>query len=539
MSTRTRLTISYAVVLLGTTIAFALALLFARRTGATQRIAQQSSVVADGVLDAIKNDQLGGRHFTAVDSTRDLNGVIRPVIRPTKEIAELLDRKPGYFLVMDSQDKLLYSSSAVRLLSVEDQQSLMDVALRLRPTEAAIVPLADTVLDSKLLLVARRDAAVGPNISRVVAGMPTTVADIAPALLFGTMIALLPVILLLSLAFAYWIAGRAFHPVDQIINEVEAITDGRSLHRRLPVDHSNDELARLASTLNAMIARLETSFSALRRFTADASHELRTPLTVLRADVERAMHPRTTRGERMVALEEALHETARMADLVDSLLTLARADEGRFDLHRSRIHLEPIAREVYETAVILGEESGLTVDLPAVEDAVVLGERNRLRHLFLNLVTNAIKYTPRGGRVEISLQRRAHDEVSFTVRDTGIGIAASDLPHVFERFWRADRVRSRRVAGPDGLSAVDRGGGFGLGLSIAQWIVQAHGGTLTVQSRLGRGSIFTVILPTADESASENEVHVGVATGDDVDASRAGREDVVAQVDSNSDFTDS
>ena len=527
-STRTRLTVSYAVVLLGTLVAFAVALSFARRAGAHQRLVEQASSIADDVLEDIRGAQLAGHAFTTLDA--------KGVIRGTQDIAELLDRKPGYFLVLDSQDKLLYSSSTVRLLSADDQQGLFDVAIKLGRGEAAIVPLVDTVFDSKLLLISRRDTTVGPFISRVVAGMPTETAEVAPQLLFGTMLALLPIILLLSLAFAYWMAGRAFRPVDEIINEVEAITDGRSLHRRLPVDHSNDELSRLAATLNAMIARLETSFSALRRFTADASHELRTPLTVLRADVERAMHPGTSRAERMVALEEALHETARMADLVDSLLTLARADEGRFDLHREPVHLEPITREIYETAMILGEEAGLTVELPVVEDVIVLGDRNRLRHLFLNLVTNAIKYTPRGGRVELSLQRRANEEVAFVVRDTGIGIAASDLPHVFERFWRADRVRSRRVpvAGGGALTTVDQGGGFGLGLSIAQWIVQAHGGSLTVQSRLGRGSIFTVILPMA--SAAE----ASAARSSGEREARETTEDVAsAKADANIDFTDS
>ena len=258
------------------------------------------------------------------------------------------------------------------------------------------------------------------------------------------------------------------------------------MHRRLPADSSNDELARLGITVNAMLSRLETSFAALRRFTADASHELKTPLTVLRADVERSMHPSTNRGDRMVALEEALQETARMSDLVDSLLTLARADEGRFDIYREAIDLEPLMREVYETAVILGEDAGLAISMPSLEDGVVMGDRTRLRQLFLNLVTNAIKYTPRGGRVELSVTRRGNDEIVVVVRDTGIGIAANDLPHVFDRFWRADRVRSRS----------SERGGFGLGLAISQWIVQAHGGTLAVQSRLGRGSMFTVVLPT-------------------------------------------
>ena len=199
---------------------------------------------------------------------------------------------------------------------------------------------------------------------------------------------------------------------------------------------------RLNETLNEMIARLETSFGALRRFTADASHELKTPLAVLRADVERAMSASPQSNEQLIALEEALQETRRMSDLVDSLLTLARADEGRFDVVREPVALEPLVREVFESAVILGEDAGLTVSLPVVEPATVLGDAPRLRQLFMNLVMNAIKYTPRGGRIDVSLSHRL-DGVTFSVRDTGVGIAATDLPHIFERFWRADRVRSR------------------------------------------------------------------------------------------------
>jgi signal transduction histidine kinase len=159
------------------------------------------------------------------------------------------------------------------------------------------------------------------------------------------------------------------------------------------------------------------------------------------------------------------------------------------------VQLGPLVRDVYETAMILGEEASLTVSMSVLEEGLVDGDARRLRQLFLNLITNAIKYTPTGGRVELSLSQRVGDEIAFTVRDTGIGMSAADLSHVFERFWRADRARSR----------TSERGGFGLGLAISQWIAQAHGGRIAVQSRLGRGSVFTVTLPLLTNVAGRKE----------------------------------
>jgi len=557
MSTRTRLTIAFSALLLGTLVVFALAIGLERRDEASQALTEEVQTEAGHVLSTIQKAQAAGQQLTNLDSV----SFSTPVIRPTSALGELLDPLPGYFMVVDAQGKLIYVSTLTRLLSSDDQAMFFQFADSLDPTGAVgrrlTVGGPDTTRQRQLLVLSRRDPAVGPNISTVLAALPTDNSEIPVGLLIGTILALAPLIVLASIVVAYITAGRAFRPVDELINEVEAITDGRSLHRRLPADQSNDELARLGATVNAMLERLEDSFGALRRFTADASHELKTPLTVLRADVERAMHPRAKPNERMVALEEALHETTRMSNLVDSLLTLARGDEGRFDLHRVPVQIEALVREVYETAGILGEDAGLTVVLPRVEPAVVLGDATRLRQLLLNLVTNAIKYTPRGGRVEIAMQCRPAavpggtpadaptelppGDVAITVRDTGIGISANDLPHVFDRFWRADRARSRRaVMARDGASVgAAEGGGFGLGLAISQWIVQAHGGSLTVQSRLGRGSIFTVILPLAPEPAT---IAPGPSSEPDTPLP-ASAVDVAADArdtsDHNSDFTNS
>jgi signal transduction histidine kinase len=465
---------AYAAALAGTMLAFAVALWAARRAGTYEELHRYATTEANLALNVIRQAEEAGQPVTVL---RD--SIIGPVITPT--LRTLLEGMPDYVLVLDSSGRSLYLSFAVRQLNVDYRAALQAAAITVPPTGVAQIV---RVGGDELLLVARSPGSTESAVSRVVVAASMRSAQLALRELVGTSLIIAPILLLASLGLAYVIAGRALQPIDVVINEVQAITDGRSLHRRLPVVHSGDEIARLTVTLNEMIERLEKSFGALRRFTADASHELKTPLTVLRADVERAMNSTTAKSERLVALEEALQETTRMADLVDSLLTLARADEGRFDLHREPVELEPLAREVFETAAILGEAAGVSVHMPAVEPTSVMGDHMRLRQLFMNLVTNALKYTPRGGSVEIMLSRFEKTAV-FSVRDTGIGISAADLPHVFERFYRADRARSR---------SAERGG-FGLGLAISQWIAEAHGGTISVRSRLTRGSTFTVTLP--------------------------------------------
>ena len=493
-SLRARLTVAYGFALVGSLVVFAVALYYARAARGQQELGTMALEQGDRALAILRAASRAGTELTVERQTGEGSGRYGTRVYATEDLRSIMERVPGYFILYDRDDRQIYSSVGIRQLPDEDRSAIDEAAVELVPGGQGIsVEVSDSLFGGRLLLAARRDPALLPNITRIVAGAPTTFAELSPSLLVGTLLVVFPVILLVSVAASYVIAGRAIEPVETLINEVEAITDGRSLHRRLPSDLGNEELSRLGTTLNAMIARLETSFGALRRFTADASHELKTPLTVLRADVERAMHPNAAGSEAMQALEEALQETTRMADLVDSLLTLARADEGRFDIHREAVPLGPLVRDVYETAVILGEHAGLDVTMSVLEEGVVDGDVRRLRQLFLNLITNAIKYTPRGGKVELSLSQRMGGEIAFTVRDSGIGISAADLPHIFDRFWRADRARSR---------ASERGG-FGLGLAISQWIAQAHGGRISVQSRLGRGSVFTVTLPLLTDAGSD------------------------------------
>ena len=481
-SIRTRITVSYALAFAATMFAFSAVVWAERRAAARQDLRERATQTAELGIRILQQTGVENEPMTIDTASLIGHGL-------TTRYKALLDALPGYVIIGDATHAV-YQSPAVRALSEKDLGTLMAAAFKVTATTEAYVTLDDD--SAQVLLVARFEPpTVIPAVRRIVAGVSTQALDVAGAQVLFLSLVVAPLILLISAVTAWTLAGRLLQPIDQMVNDVEAISDGRSLHRRIPVEDLGDEIGRLGTTLNAMIGRLETSFAALRRFTADASHELKTPLTVLRADIERAMTTPQGSTDQLVALEEGLQETTRMADLVESLLTLARADEGRFDLHRAPVEMEPLVREVAETANILGEAAGILVSVPVLQHVTVLGDRVRLRQLFLNLVTNAIKYTAKGGKVELTLESTDGAAV-FTVKDTGIGIAGADLPFIFDRFWRVDRVRSRG----------GERGGVGLGLAISQWIAQAHGGSINVSSRLGRGSGFAVTipaLPTADD----------------------------------------
>jgi two-component system OmpR family sensor kinase len=483
---RGRLTLAYAIALGATLLLFAAVMVSSSRQSA-QRVLQMR-VESSGRLGSRIIEQAGATLYQSPIVAGD--SLARPTLL-SAGVASRLATVPGYVLVADA-NRLLFASGPITQLWWQDQAKLVQsMRASFSPERpAGLVPL-DSVPGRVFAQVRFLPASErGPALRILTAESAEEIElyrlDIIPAIVVA-----FPLIFVLSVFAAWGLAGTTLEPVNHLIGDIEAIQDGRSLHRRLPVESDENELDRIAARVNAMIERLEGSFAALRRFTADASHELKTPLTVMRADIERAMSAPHVPPDLLPALEEALAESARMADLVDSLLTLARADEGRFDIHREVVDLRAMVEDVFETATILGEGQGVSVTLSAIEPVTVMGDRVRLRQLLLNLVTNAVKYTARDGSVTVSLERRGAD-AAFAVHDTGQGIAAADLPFIFDRFWRADRARSR---------GAERGG-FGLGLAIAQWIAHAHGGAITVASRLGRGSTFTVTLPAEPPSAS-------------------------------------
>jgi heavy metal sensor kinase len=280
---------------------------------------------------------------------------------------------------------------------------------------------------------------------------------------------------------AYWLARKALAPMDRLRRTADAITADR-LDQRLAVPNPHDELGLLAQTINAMIARLERSFAEVRRFTADASHELRTPLTALRTEVEVALRKPLSAAEQQQLLGSLLEELGRMSRLTDQLLTLSRRDAGVEQFDPAPLDLHSLVAGVVDTMQPLAESNGLRLRLDGQGLVQVVGDAGRLRQVFINLLDNALKYTPAGGTVTVRVGQR---DLSATVAvvDTGIGIPPEHLPHVFDRFYRVDKARTRAA------------GGTGLGLSIAQSIIKAHGGTIEITASPGQGTVCTVTLP--------------------------------------------
>jgi heavy metal sensor kinase len=302
-----------------------------------------------------------------------------------------------------------------------------------------------------------------------------------------------PVTLGLATLCGLWLGRRALAPVARIADDARSITE-RNLSARLAVPDSGDELQRLSETLNDMLDRIELSFTRTRQFTADASHELRAPMTLIYTAAQYALRRERSREELVDGMQKILRESQRTTALIDDLLLLARGDASVETASLEAIDAAPLLREAGEQATTMAAAKGIRVSVQLDSDPLpVRANEAQLRRLLLILVDNALKYTPSGGRVTIAGTADAAD-VSLSIADTGSGIAQEDLPHVFERFWRADKVRSREA------------GGTGLGLTIARQIAEAHAARLSVESELGRGSVFSVRLPRPPADAQGGAV---------------------------------
>ncbi len=291
----------------------------------------------------------------------------------------------------------------------------------------------------------------------------------------------LPTVLILSVLGGEFLTRQALRPVDAMAQVADRIAGG-DLSRRIPADPSGDELARLAETFNRMLERLEDSVRRIWQFSADASHELRTPLTILKGETEMALREARTVEEFQQTLGSGLEEINRISKIVEELFLLSKADLGEARLERRPVALASLFKETLSHMEILAKEKHLSLTFDCRDEVTIIGDTDRLRELLLNLVENAIRYTPSEGKIVVVLFRE-RDEARITVSDTGIGITKEDLQQVFDRFYRADGARALHPKGS------------GLGLPICKWIVEAHGGTIDVTSEPGRGTAFTLRFP--------------------------------------------
>jgi len=405
----------------------------------------------------------------------DIGEVVSIYFRSSDELVQLSARGSNVPYDTEMVQKAIGGTSSFATIETADGEQLRLCAVPFTPPG-----LAPTQGGSPPTLGGPAPNAADIQSAALVVGRPT--GDIEQALngLVRTLVIAVPLMLVLAGGGGVFLATRALKPVDKIARTAQEIEEA-DLSRRIEV-HSKDELGRLAATLNQMIERLEKAFKRQQQFTSDASHELRTPLAVIQAESTLTLQKERSASDYQQSLETISQEAARMSTLIDQLLTLARADSGKEQLTFEEVELGELLRELSLEVEILCREKGLNFQFGQLDNLVVRGDKARLGQLFLNLLDNAMKYTPSGGSISVSLREEGQMAV-VAITDTGIGIAPEDILFVFERFYRADKARSRAD------------GGAGLGLAICRHIAEVHGGKIEVESQVGKGSTFSVFLP--------------------------------------------
>ena len=385
------------------------------------------------------------------------------------------DLKSDVFTQAWSRDGVLQSSNITQLNTPLDPNGL----------QSPVPIFRDVTIDNVHLRVLTIPLKVGERpigtiqLATNLAVVDATQGTLVTVLLVGS------IICLGVAAVAGWVStGQALAPLERVTDTALQITRADDLSRRIPYQGSaDDEVGKLIRSFNQTLSRLENLFETQRRFIADVGHELRTPLTVIKGNVDLMRRIGCSDDESLVGID---NEVDRLTRLVGDLLLLAQAESGKLPLDSRTVELDTLLLEAMQQMRVLAGER-LTLRLGEIDQVLVCGDQDRLKQVILNLVGNAIKYTPEGGEVLVGLSK-TESQAKLVVSDTGPGIPAEDLPHVFERFYRGEKSRTRSKDGK----------GFGLGLSIAYWIVRNHGGRIEVDSKEGQGTTFCVWLPLAD-----------------------------------------
>lgn len=452
LSIRVKLTLLYLAIMVATVAALGAGIIWAIRESVHAAADEDLRLKLAGV------ERLLERYDPAIS-----------IERVREELREHSGLRPGGDLlqVADASGKWIFRSASIR----EYNMSLL--------LGEADAPRLETVHvnGQPLRLLSARATVSGTNY-RVQLATPLSESYAVLRRFQWFLLLSIPPLLVLSSLGGYWMSRRALAPVDAITSTARSISE-HNLSRRLDIAKTGDELQRLSETFNQMMDRLEAAFKRITQFTADASHELRTPVALIRTAAELSLRRQRNETEYREALAQILEESERMSVLIESLMTLARMDSGSETLNLDPVDLASILRGVCTQSETLTQSKQIQFgyDLPT-EAVLVDADELTIRRLFLILIDNAIKYTTAGGRVQVKLETDGQ-QAFVEVRDTGIGIPNEDIPHIFERFYRADKARSREM-------------GAGLGLSIARWIADMHGALIQVETTIGAGSCFKV-----------------------------------------------
>lgn len=457
MSIRLRLTLWNIAFLASALIVFSVATYFLLARLAIQGVDEALRLRAENVSDTIGLTRVGQLVLPAAE-TFAWDDTYVQILQPNGQIVTRSDNLRNRQLPID--DSML-------LDNLRGEPRYVFTVVDGYPIRLYSVPVKSPMGGRPLAIV---------QVARLTTGINTTLRSLRFVLVFGILITLL-----LAAVVSAMIIRRGLRPITEITALADKIQRAEDTHRRIEYVGPNDEVGQLAGTFNHMLERIQRAFEAQQRFLADASHALRTPLTAIQGNVELLLKGVPDPAEQRVALEAVRKETRRLSRVVGDLLLLAQADAGEGFQH-APVEMTTLVLEVYQQAKTLA--GGVAMTLGNLDVAMVAGDADRLKEVILNLVDNALKYTPDGGQVRLSLVADPK-WVRVEVADTGLGIAPEHQAQVFERFYRV----------PDARPRAGRPGGTGLGLPIARWVVESHGGRLTLESEPGKGSVFTVWLP--------------------------------------------
>ena len=453
MSLRSRLTLLYSSLVMGILLIFGAAVYLLVSVVLINNIDNQLEITVHDIVRVTRVDPVGG----------DLSVISFPPLEMTSNV---------YVQIWGRNGRLMTASPSLSQFT----ESLDPDNLRINQPvyhETRYKGVHLRVLNVPLIIE-------GHPVGTMQAAASLDVVDTAREVLLYTM-GIATVIAVLLAAYGSWLAvGRALAPLDSITETTEQINRADDLARRIPYDGpKRDEIGSLIEAVNQTLERLETLFTSQQRFLADVSHELRTPLTVIKGNVGLMRRMKSLDEESLTSIDQ---EAGRLTRLVGGLLLLAQAESGSVSLNMKPVELDTLLLDVFQEMKVLAGEK-VELQLTEIDQVQVNGDRDRLKQVLLNLVGNAIQYTPQDGNVFMSLGKVA-EQARLIIRDTGPGIPAEDLPHIFERFYRAEKSRTR-----------GKTTGFGLGLSIAHWIVEKHGGRIEVDSKDGQGTTFCIWLP--------------------------------------------